>query len=266
MPTNIVKPLQWWDYNRDDPIASGFKLLVPMWENTGSQAQDIAGGHEGTFSGTTWATGLNGPVTRYAGSESINYGNSTELNMADTLSFGGWIFKDADARMTPFGKGFDEYDFYIEGGGENTISLFFGDGTDFSSLTWQGNGLNGDVPLFQGNWRHICFTLTKSTGMGRLYIDGTEHLDGVNSTTARGAGGTKDFEIGRRSGGGNSFTGDIDQVFVADRIYSDSEIQQLYNDRYALLRPTPMPIPVGAAAAVGIEAFKYYYDQQEAAA
>lgn len=127
---------------------------------------------------------------------------------------------------------------------------------DFGALgalrTRAGRGVfAGTTPLRDGRWHHIAVVLNpvrKADGMQvRQYIDG--RLEGVaakrnarrmiaRSAASQGILATDTLSIGRGADGGR-FRGEMDELFIADRVLAPQEIRQLMH-RNLPLRAEPL--------------------------
>ncbi len=120
---------------------------------------------------------------------------------------------------------------------------------------------SGSAPT--GDWQHVVGTYDGL--IVRLYVDGAL-VAATAKTGVIDTGSFSKFYIGAHTNPTNYFDGQIASVDIWGRAIAFSEIQQLV-DEHAIVRPRlAVPLSSGAAPAAGIEAFKYYYDQQEAVA
>ncbi len=251
----LIKPkMHYPGLRRQDAQTAGLVSYWPMWEGAGSRAQDIAGVEDGTFSAATWATSERGIVTEYASSTGISVDCTGSLNITDKITVAGWVNLDLTGDLwTIFGSDITSFNRgYWLGGQENgTVAVyFFLDGVHNLILT-------GDI-VPKGAWHHVVGTYDGALMV--IYLDGevlgSSPRTGAITNNATGAIGasSSNYEI----------EGQMDGVAIWNRGLSQAEVKQLFQDPYRLIRPTARPVVVPAAA--GIEAHKYYFDQQEAVA
>lgn len=114
----------------------------------------------------------------------------------------------------------------------------------YSRPYWFHEGVENYVDPMQaphGTWHHYAVTWNRSTGHFKHYIDGGADSGGItHESTADNSGdtfpATTGFHIGADRNTGRKFNGFIDDVAVWNRVLSDAEIAQVYDD----------PIPVSA--------------------
>lgn len=95
-------------------------------------------------------------------------------------------------------------------GGRFTFNVLFNNAI---RLEVGGNGVNGTIPVNDGNWHHVVvvYDPSNSTGTVTLYVDGNIDVQGT-PTVSVNTGTSTNFTIGRRVDGVNNFTGSIDEV------------------------------------------------------
>ena len=224
---------------------------LPALGPTGSTLRDISGrGNHGTLTsmdpatdwGTTNKRGLPWGLEFDGSANYVNCGNQSSLSMTDQVSFGGWAYLPVGGAGTLWGKNYLEYDCEFREA-STRILAFFGDGSSSSVASWTL------ASLALNQWHHIIVTLTKSTGVVHLWLDGVRQVE--RSTTPRGSGGSNNFNIGRRTLGSKYFGGSIGAVHVYNRILAPDEIRTLYRDRLALVRRRAMVFPADVTAVPG---------------
>ena len=119
------------------------------------------------------------------------------------------------------GGGDDVFWGWIDGSGHIGISK----GNDYSNSE-SATVINDD------NWHHIVLTRDAPTGNVTIYIDGL--LDKSGSSES-GTVGTSFSSIGRIENTNSSknpkyFSGDLDELKIYDRVLSDTDVQQIYNN------------------------------------
>ena len=91
-----------------------------------------------------------------------------------------------------------------------------------------GNGVNGSIPVNDGNWHHVAVVFTNPGNVVTLYVDGVLDTQGSLTVTAN-TGTLYDVMIGKRIDGVNHFTGDIDEVRIWNYALSQAELQSSMN-------------------------------------
>ena len=96
---------------------------------------------------------------------------------------------------------------------------------DFPLLRW----MDFDVSLSTGVWYHLVFTWDDATGVGKLYINGTEFPSNVPWSPPSGFVGNEGvFQVANRgSASYEILDGVLDEVVVYDSILTQSEAQAL---------------------------------------
>ncbi|MDB6080079.1 MAG: hypothetical protein JWO82_3826, partial [Akkermansiaceae bacterium] len=204
-------------------------------EGAGTQAFDSSdGGHQGTLTGmgaAPWITG------RYAGALTFD-GSGQRVTMSNiatadfTISF--WMrsttafpvtdsASSGSALIHADGPGATN-DFLIAGtrsGSTNRITFQTGhaDGSSNSAVQGLSN-------VTTGQWQQVAVTRSRTSGEMKLYLNGvlegatTGGTDTLSANPVISIGGNPQSAL-------NSFTGDLDQLRIHDRVLSDEEIQSL---------------------------------------
>jgi len=255
---NIVKPLQWWDYNRDNPLAHGLVGLWPFWEGMGTTAQDMAGPNNGTLdNGVTWALGENGLELDFVA-------GSSQCVSADAPVTGAPLTMMCRATCD------DATGFY------GLMSL--GNSSALNRIRLSAGGTVGGDPIY-GTIRSVAGTINWPTTSGYtanepftatiVLVSATERHVYINggsvgtNTANRTPTAMTDFRIGCNVTAGandNYLNGRIEIAAVWNRALPVSEIQSVHGDFYQLLQP-PDNIPSIAAATLapsGITPTQYY--------
>lgn len=217
--------------------------LVGAWAPTlgvtGLSLQDIANGNTGTLSDSgMWAVGPNGPVLRCNGTSdtaTVQLDPSTWTGYSSAVWFRTNVTNSTDVLTDLRFAGIDGIRMTLT---NDKIIIHVDDGS-FAEVV-SPTGLFPDLTL----WRHAVGVVDGDNAL--LYLDG-------ELVAGPGAGNTFDFAgadglfsiSGRNGGTALFFDGDIDQVGVWQRPLTPSEIKQLYDDQYALIRPAAMPMPMG---------------------
>jgi len=198
--------------------------LVSYWdlEDTSIGAVDAFGVHDGTISGTVTAEpGKIGNAFHFDGSTGwVDVGNVGGIDGDVPRTIAGWVNSDlADPPydwITCFG-------FSPDSGGDNTffdIEVVNGNQYGMHVYSWQ----SATGPLDPGNWHFAVGTYDGTTI--------TWYMDGQNrgSTDRALNTGVDSFKIGQRVASSHYFEGLVDEVAVWDRVLTDDEVTQLWNN------------------------------------
>jgi hypothetical protein len=237
------------DINEPCDVIDG---LVSHWkfdEGSGSTAYDSVGNNDGTISGATWTSGqINGAMDFDGSSDYVNIGQPASLaNMGS-----GTIMMLFNPNTT------------IDGTLSNWISLFQKNDSEtalegdtfvaFSPSGYLKLDINNDSDTqFQifsdenywpaGVWQHVVASWDNSTDAIRMYINGAEQSDTLDSFTGLAMGVARDIVIG-----GNSeknaywFDGLIDEVAVFDKALSIAEVEQVYSSGISVIDSNNSPM------------------------
>ena len=83
----------------------------------------------------------------------------------------------------------------------------------------------GSGTVNDGNWHHVVATRAGTTGIMRLYVDGTLQTLGVGPTGTRAA--PTGIRLGALQSGGNYFAGDLDEVRFYSYVLATSDVAKL---------------------------------------
>jgi len=90
-----------------------------------------------------------------------------------------------------------------------------------------GNTEQGEANLLDDNWHHLAASFDRDERRLTLYIDG-QLADQISFNGSRNLNSvTPRLHIGGQATADNSFNGEIDEVFVDDRVFTESEINTL---------------------------------------
>ena len=241
--------------NEGNPRADGLVFLSPFWENSGSQAQDIVNGNDGTLNGPIWAGssltyGVDGDTVvvnknlgSTIGSISVllrpNFSFSQDTVRGVFTSIGGGsgrrfrLTYDADFSSTR------RWMFTYRGNFGNTITV---DGPTFTS----------DTELKRGILQWITVTWDATTGDMLLYRD-RDIIGSTSGTTASDWDGNviTSFNLGFLEAA-ESLLGQIDGVYKWDRVISASEVADLVENPYQLITPGSQVFAPAAAPAASV--------------
>ena len=201
---------------------TGLVAYWPFDEDSGSTANDVVGGHDGSLIGppTIGSTGVLG-TTGYdfdGGNDYVTVPNDPALEMNNTneVTVSMWVNKDtAQSGWIALLQHSDQsYNLQFNNGNEPAFTIYDGG--------W--NTAYSGTPLTNGEWYHVAGTFDGSTL--------TIYLNGVPQGTSNAAyisdGGSFDIGIGENlDATGRRFDGTIDEVRVYNRSLSPTEIERL---------------------------------------
>ncbi len=247
-----AKPLQWWDYNRDHPIADAFFALYALDEVMGPDAFDKVNDHTGVLTNSPTRAG-----------EGISFAGTSHILLPDAV---GDAIENAGSLFA----------WWDHNGDTSAAELFDsrasdGDGWDFaigddSEIAFDHFGLVVDTGVTKvaetdittlSNGPH-CVVGTYDGANVRLYLDGV-----LKDTTAQtgAASRTANPKIGNQANNAKPFTAGPIMLFgIAKRALSLSEIEELCARPWLLIEPPstkvyflfqePGPAPSGPSAGV----------------
>lgn len=134
---------------------------------------------------------------------------------------------------------------YLEKMASSIGYRFYDSGGNKIQLEFRGTGGTGDrirvetssaTSVNDGNWHNVVVTYSGSGAASgvRIYLDGqqlgTTTLSDTLTTNPNNSG---TLSIASRSGGGTNFVGNIDEVSIWDAALNATEVDEIYNDRFA---------------------------------
>jgi len=203
--------------------------LVGAWhfdEGSGDVAYDSSGqGNDGTIYGAKWVDGKFKKALEFDGSDDYVLAN---LPHSNSISVVAWIY---DYRNVTGNRGI----FVAQpitgdpAGDQKIVGLWLKDTGELWGRLIQSDGTLIDFPL-QGNlasntWYHVVLTADSPSGVGKLWVNGSE----LSSVSYDGT--LKDFsyaKIGRQ--GTETWDGILDEVLVLNKALTAEEISDLYNN------------------------------------
>ena len=242
MPSNIVKPLQWWDWNRTHPLAAGVVGYWPMWEGMGDTVGDVAGGNTGTFvNDPVWTPGQDGIVVSVQATDKIEVPHTEVLEFAGTASFSvaAWLRRTTTGSTSIVCEKRDS--------SNDGWSVFF-------SADKMGMKINGSTVVstatFTDTDRYHLFTFVRNGTTSRItYFD--NQPGEILAGTANSVNTSAALAIGNVSfGTGNALLGVLGSVAIYNRALSPGEIALLSQDPFILSR-RPSNLATLAAATIG---------------
>ncbi|MBU0648081.1 LamG domain-containing protein, partial [Patescibacteria group bacterium] len=198
------------------------KSKLVGWWNMQEGGTDYSGQiNHGTLTGTTF--NANGKVAgdrQFTTSDNINLGNNFSLSPLDHSSVEAWIKTNSSGTIVIKDN---EYELEICPDGKATFNVY-------ANSQWQGVAGTGDActdtptPIINdNNWHHVVGTYDGS--YIRVYVDGKQeayyYFQGDITRTSNNA-----------VVGNNTYTGEIDELAIYNRILSADEAKQHYDQSY----------------------------------
>ncbi len=227
---------------------------VASWafnENSGTISVDSVASLQGTFSGgATWtANGKAGSAASFNGLNGVVTAQSSSLNALGQLTVSAWIKRQS------LGENNHGWIVGKASGGGNLPSagwallLTNSDGKTVSFVVDHAN-LHLEVvakadSITLGAWNHVAVTWNGSSQASGVQM----YINGAMVTTAYASNGSGSsvsdsnyaLTIGNNPVGSRSFNGDIDDVMIANRVFSASEVQTLMNSSGSTNPPPSTP-------------------------
>jgi hypothetical protein len=217
----IVASLSTYASILDDPS------VVGVWLLDGDLADASGNGNDGTMTEDfTWDTGQFGQAIIAAGGGAIDVQPSDSLDsVTDGLTISAWFRVDADSDT-----GIRRQNAYLLEDQSDSEPVPNG----FSCRIWTDQGITpgfyGTTELEQGRWYHVAGTYDGENVM--MYIDGEPEAEALDSGGSpwepqwSGAVGVPGDNLQLKFGS-ESFTGGIDEIVLANRAFSQDEIEAL---------------------------------------
>ena len=253
----IIKPT--WNGTGTDVILSRNNTSVPAnlaaWypfneaASGTAAAGDAAGGPNGTFIGTAARTaGANGSTgaihCNNTGADGVNIGNGLTFNTSLTIS--AWIKPTWSGNSGDYDEIFRKEDgnnrilFSFQNDGNNggasppvtagpVLSLGLNNG-GYKEMDMKLDGVSGRPTLAQlkdGNWHHVAASYDSATGVKAIYVDGTLRFSTTHSGNVLTGGGAAAVIGNASTGGGEAFTGDIDEFALFRVALTASQVANL---------------------------------------
>jgi hypothetical protein len=208
--------------------------LVGWWKAE-NNADDTLGNHNGLLAGGLgFGPGKVGQAFNFtAAGQEVQVPASASINVGTGGGYTteGWINPLNVATQNPI----FEWNDGVTAGAHLWIAAsvggFGGPGSLYASLiagTTDTTVATGPGVISAGIWQHVAFTYDRATGIGRLYLNGTEVASrALGDITAQTA---LPLRIGRRPNyGAETFAGKIDELSLYNRALSSAELRAIYN-------------------------------------
>lgn len=185
-------------------------------ENSGTFIRDTSfNDNSGTTSGTTWVAGKVGNALSFAGS---GIAESADVDVTGTITISAWVNPSTTQTSTMFGKA----------NAQGALKLVSNQPRFHITTNSTLRTVDGVDILSNGTWYHIVGTYDGSNA--KIFINGVEKA----SVSATGSISTNShpWTMGQNtvlSGGGQSYSGSIDEAKVFSRALSTSEVKAEYD-------------------------------------
>lgn len=194
------------------PVSDG--NTIGLWhfqEGSGTTVTDSSGrGHNGTFYGAGWGTGLMGRAGYFDGANShVDMGNSNDFNLASgPMTLEAWIYLTSAGNfpiiLSKDGPGDGSYFFRLMGGARN-LQFWARSG---------GEVVTGEI-IQINRWYHVAATYDGSSTM-RIFVNGSQYASRTGVTD--GLSSARRFFVGWADSvtGDSHFPGYIQHVRVSN--------------------------------------------------
>lgn len=224
--------------------------LVSYWkfdESSGNASDASGGGHTLTNANVTYGTGIinNGAVFN-SSTDSLSTSSYTDFNFERTspFSISSWL------NVTSLTSGsyiLDREDsatlrglvWFVQSDGK--LRVQFGNNNDGSNCIYVDSTAS---QVSTGSWYHLVLTYSGSSAASgfTMYVNGssvatTTLFNNLSATTQN----TQNLVIGNRVGGGNDFSGTLDEFGVWSRAVTSGEVTSLYNGGVGVQYPFLSP-------------------------
>lgn len=219
---------------------------VAYWkldEGSGNVADSSGNGNNGTATGTTSVSGKFGKARRFSGTNDINAGNTSTLDITGAaITLEGWVFAYAWPGGGQYPAIFSKANNSIPYGGYQ-LNLDSGSGNKFTlalNLGGSWTTLNTTNTFSTNTWYHVAGVLD-SSGM-KIYVNGV--LDNSNSSTGNIGTRAVNLLLGKNGGQGDVLNGSLDDLKIYNYARTQRQIIEDMNGGH------PVPgSPVGTAVA-----------------
>lgn len=211
-----VKVEEWAKWT--DGLNTGLISYYKLDESSGN-AIDEVGGYDLTNIGSmTYATGLIGNSAKANQSKYLVTSSHTGLSEIETGDFTVSLWANA-TNQSGEPVWFGQLTTWVDGWGSilrpsGQLSIHM------KSCTFETTSVN----VFNGKWDHLV--ITRSGGVAKLYVNGTEKGSCASSTNYN----ISDFILGGSIIAGRYFDAGFDEVGIWNRSLSESEINYLYDE------------------------------------
>jgi concanavalin A-like lectin/glucanase superfamily protein len=211
--------------NEIDPVYftnSNKKLGLAFSEGSGgSTAAEGGSGLSATISGATWTKeGYYGYGLEFDGVDDnlvlVDH-NNFDVGTGD-FTFEFWVKGDdvaaqTDKRIISKKDGDAGYELFFntEGGGDDRLGFFIGDGTNTVTETFSG------IDRSDGNWHNIMYTFDRTNDVVYVYVDGAQSASKSIATITGSLDTTTDVYIASDSSS-NYYNGALDSIVLTKEV------------------------------------------------
>jgi hypothetical protein len=219
----------------DNSLVGYWKMDEASWDGTAGEVEDSSGGgHHGTsYGGANTVLGKIGNAGSFDGVDDyVAVPDNDLLDLTEDFSIGFWakaIDPTSTGAMILVSK--LRADTWNEG---SWLVFFSNDSIDFFTPWNSGDtraSFNNDGYYSVDEWAHVTITFNDTTNIITCYINGEER--GSESFDCRILNTSRDLRIGTQGNNhypGSWFKGLVDDLFIYNRVLSETEIQALYGD------------------------------------
>jgi hypothetical protein len=198
-------------------LATGLRHAWLFDEASGQRNDEHGANHLASMNGVGSAVGKRGNAARFvaASSQFLTTPDAVLDWAATDWSVSVWV-------KPTFLSGFPGI---LTGGSSKHRVFQMGAG----SLRAEWNGANSLTLLSgftDGAWHQVITTHDNAGNQGRLYVDGVEVSAGISTFIS--PGGAAGMWVGSIASGGAPFNGDIEELLIADRIWTPQERTDLW--------------------------------------
>jgi hypothetical protein len=213
------------DGNGDTPYPN-IPGLVAFYKFDGDLNNSVSDLHHGTAIGEiAYVPDHNGTAASAVAvtGDTIRVADHSDLDITGSLTLAAWLNPDpspyAFAAVVEKDYYYSGYSLGIHGaGGADTVRAI-------SFLVDQGFWSNEVVPVGTGEWSHVAFTYSATTGKGKFYFNGAPAGSTVHEVAMTASG--EDIRIGT-SKYRDKYEGAIDQLAIFNRALTPEEVAELF--------------------------------------
>jgi hypothetical protein len=234
-------------------------------EGEGDTAYDSAGDNDGTIYGAQWTIGQVGDALEFDGDgDYVDIGRPESLTNMGSGTIALWFKPVSTLHTGSYGTyGFFERNVTgTSAPGDTVLGMWPGSGYE-AKVTFviaNDTGIHGGIIGSDNNywpagvWQHAVGTWDNVTGEIRMFINGVEQADKIDTFTGVTMGADRDVVIGSDSEKNCCWwDGAIDEVAVWDRALSAEEVQELYQGGLPIMidvdiKPGSCPNPLNLAS------------------
>ena len=226
----------------------GKNMISNVADSSGSGNNGLMSGFTSTSSAVT--PGRVGQGLRFDGVDDyVNIGNTSTLDFPDTsFSYSFWVYSNTvqarnvisnRATDSSASKGYSVY--FANGATSARLEMRFIDGADNSYA------ISGAMKY--GQWHHVTVVWNRESATVTAYTDGVQSLTPTSIVGVGSIPKSSTFKIGNGEKG--YLKGMMDDVRIYNRVITQAEIKQLYNQNSSKISSTQSK-PTGSALLSGL--------------